>query len=80
MVYTIVSPDRSCTPDDARFDFSSPVGLVFDEFAWHAGQPRLFVLDRHRVIQVDLDPNSIPDPRQQVCADFQNIYSDHAHS
>lgn len=38
---------------------SHPLGIVFDKFAALRGQPRLLVLDRHRVIEVKLDAASM---------------------
>jgi hypothetical protein len=42
------------------------MGVLFDRFAYDRGQPRLFVIDLHRVIQIDLDPASfVMDPSVQ---------------
>jgi hypothetical protein len=58
LVYTLVSSDPEFTP--VAFEFESPVAIIFDRFAYQRGHPRLFVLDFHRLIQIDLDPSSIP--------------------
>jgi hypothetical protein len=42
------------------FSFAAPFGLHFDKFAFERGEPRLFVTDFHRVLQIDLDPASFP--------------------
>ncbi len=42
------------------FSFAAPFGLHFDKFAFERGEPRLFVTDYHRVLQIDLDPASFP--------------------
>jgi hypothetical protein len=57
-VYTLVCADTAYT--EVSFTFSAPFGIVFDRFAYLAGQPRLFVIDFHRLIQIDLDPASFP--------------------
>ena len=57
-VYSIVSPDSEYTP--VAFNFNAPFGIIFDEYAYERGAPRLFVCDFHRLIQIDLDPESFP--------------------
>lgn len=57
-VYSIVSPDSEYTP--VAFNFNAPFGIIFDEYAYERGAPRLFVSDFHRLIQIDLDPESFP--------------------
>jgi hypothetical protein len=47
-----------CLPFRPR-PLSHPLGIVFDKFAALRGQPRLLVLDRHRVIEVKLDAASM---------------------
>jgi hypothetical protein len=36
--------------------------VLFDRWAWRRGEPRLFVLDSHRLLQVSLDAASLPSP------------------
>jgi len=59
-VYTLVCADQQYT--ETSFVFSAPFGILFDRFAAQAGKPRLFVIDFHRLIQIDLDPLSFPTP------------------
>jgi hypothetical protein len=56
-IYTLVSSESDYTP--IAFDFNAPFGIIFDRFAHQQGRPRLFVIDFHRLIQIDLDPTSL---------------------
>jgi tetratricopeptide (TPR) repeat protein len=42
------------------FGFECPIAVHFDRYAFERGEPRLFVLDAHRLIQVTLDPATFP--------------------
>ena len=64
-VYSLVCSDSNYTPISFRFD--KPVAVHFDRFAYERGEPRLFVLDFHRLIQIDLQPASLPES-QVRCA------------
>ena len=61
-VYTLVCADPQYT--NVAFSFAAPFGIHFDRWAAAKGQPRLFVTDFHRVLQVNLDPVSFPVPGQ----------------
>jgi len=57
-VYTLVCADPQYT--NVAFSFAAPFGLHFDAEALERGEPRLFVTDFHRVLQIDLDYSSFP--------------------
>ncbi len=59
-VYTLVCADSQYT--EVSFELCAPFGLYFDHFALARGEPRLFVTDFHRILQIDLDPASFPTP------------------
>ncbi len=58
-VYSIVA-SHAAQHTDVCFDLHSPFGILFDHYAAARGQPRLYVLDFHRVVQIDLDPSAMP--------------------
>lgn len=65
-VYTLVCADPQYT--DVAFNFAAPFGIHFDKFAYQRGQPCLYVIDFHRLIKIELDPASFPDPQVGVCS------------
>ena len=63
-VYTLVCADEAYTP--VHFDFNAPFGIHFDRAAYMRGEPRLYVIDFHRLVQIDLDPAAFPQPEQPL--------------
>jgi hypothetical protein len=72
-VYSLVCSDSNYTPISFRFD--KPVAVHFDRFAFERGEPRLFVLDFHRLIQIDLQPASLPVSQVQYDIRFVANYA-----
>jgi hypothetical protein len=59
-----VCADEAYTP--VHFDFNAPFGIHFDRAAYMRGEPRLYVIDFHRLVQIDLDPAAFPLPEQPL--------------
>lgn len=64
-VYTLVCADSVYC--EVGFEFSAPFGIHFDALALERGEPCLYVLDFHRLIKIELDPASFPDPQVSSC-------------